>query len=571
AAARERADAVATAIRTGTDVRYASEYRMFAASGGVVRLRDTVTVEGRARRCAGVVVEVGERAHEQALLRMAERYRYVARATHDAIYDRDLRTGQVERNRAYMEVYTPPDPPGDAFAGWRALLHPDDRGRTLESLETALRERHTRWSAEYRVRRRDGTYATVLDRASLVYDAGGAPVRMIGVFTDMTTLRTAEEALRVREERFRTLAQGAPVGIFRVDVTGRCSYSNDRLREMLGGSMPAEMESWVARIHEADRERVRAGWIQAARDGIPWQAEYRFVRPDGTVRWFLDQTLPIVGPSGERLGHIGTLTDITAGKRAEEDLQRYREHLEDLVAERTRDLAAANRDLESFSYSVSHDLRAPLRAIDGFGRLLEQECGDTLGDRGKHHLARIRRATHRMALLIDDLLRLSRVTRVPLRCDTVDLSAIAAEVVAELRAQHPERRVQVDIAPGLVARGDHALLRIVIDNLLGNAWKFTARRGEAHIRFWSEEQEGCIVYHVRDDGVGFDASFAPQLFQTFSRLHSQDEFEGTGIGLATVRRVVERHNGNVWAEGTVGGGATVSFTLWQGRRRCGCE
>jgi two-component system, NtrC family, sensor kinase len=224
------------------------------------------------------------------------------------------------------------------------------------------------------------------------------------------------------------------------------------------------------------------------------------------------------------------------------------------------ELERKNRELEAFSYSVSHDLRAPLRSIDGFGQILLEEHPE-LGDRASSHLRRIRSAAQRMGELIDALLELSRITRADLVRSRVDLSALAHGIVEELRRNEPNRRVEVAILPDVVADADGRLMRIVLDNLLGNAWKFTSKTADAQIEFGAYRQRQGTVYFVRDSGAGFDAAYAKKLFAPFQRLHGQEDFSGTGIGLATVQRIVDRHAGRVWAEGAVGRGATFFFTI----------
>jgi light-regulated signal transduction histidine kinase (bacteriophytochrome) len=251
------------------------------------------------------------------------------------------------------------------------------------------------------------------------------------------------------------------------------------------------------------------------------------------------------------------------------------------LAERaSRDLEEANRELEAFSYSVSHDLRAPLRSIEGFSQILLEDYGDKLDEEGEDYLGRVRAASRRMAFLIDDLLDLSRVSRRPLRRELVDLSTQTREIAAELGKSQPEREAEFVIADGLTANGDARLLRLALENLLGNAWKFTSREEKARIEFGSTTLEGRErVYFVRDNGMGFDEAYAGKLFGAFQRLHGPEEFEGTGIGLATVQRIVRRHGGRVWAEGEVGQGATFFFTLdgepslpskkWRAYENCG--
>jgi PAS domain S-box-containing protein len=259
---------------------------------------------------------------------------------------------------------------------------------------------------------------------------------------------------------------------------------------------------------------------------------------------------PIHDSRGNVIGASKVARDISERKRAQEALARAKE-----------DAEAASREFEAFSYSVAHDLRAPLRGIDGFSQALIEDYSDKLDAEGRRQLGRVRESAQRMAQLIEHLLMLARVTQSDLRRERVDLSAIARAAAARLQGAQSPRNVELRIADGLVGEGDSRLLGIVLDNLLGNAWKFTARRATAHIEFGSQEKAGQIVFFVRDDGAGFDMAYAPKLFGVFQRLHAPSEFEGIGIGLATVQRIVRRHGGRIWAEGAVDRGATFYFTL----------
>jgi two-component system, NtrC family, sensor kinase len=247
--------------------------------------------------------------------------------------------------------------------------------------------------------------------------------------------------------------------------------------------------------------------------------------------------------------------------RAARELAEARAAMAEELARSNTELAQANRELEAFSYSVSHDLRAPLRTISAFTHALGETLDGKLEGRSVDYMRRVLAATSRMSDLIDALLELARISRAPIVRHRVELSTLANVVVEELRRRDPERRVDVSIEPGLVVAGDGRLMRILLDNLLGNAWKFTSARASARIQMRQEEQDGETVFYIQDDGAGFDEAHAERLFEPFHRLHTEGEFKGTGIGLATVRRIVERHGGRIWAKGEAGGGAKFFFTI----------
>jgi signal transduction histidine kinase len=248
-------------------------------------------------------------------------------------------------------------------------------------------------------------------------------------------------------------------------------------------------------------------------------------------------------------------------QRTEEQIRALNADLERRVRERTRELAVANQEMEAFSYSVAHDLRRPLRAIDGFSAVLAELCHEKFDAREKDYFGRIRRACQQMDQLIDAILMLTRLSHHELRCERIDLHSLACEVIGELRRRDPARVVDVSIADDLTATGDARLVRIVLENLLGNAWKFTTTRGDPLIEVGARLENGERAFYVRDNGVGFDMSYASKLFTPFERLHTESEFEGLGIGLTTVQRIVRRHGGRMWAEGAIDQGATFYFAL----------
>ena len=324
-------------------------------------------------------------------------------------------------------------------------------------------------------------------------------------------------------------------------------------------------------LHDENLERqgvmplVRAVFedLAPARFSIPWKANHAGeVDFSGGRDQYIDVSMfPKSGADGTLEHVICQWVDITDQKRAEHELRELSRTLEDRVKERTVELTAANKELEAFAYSVSHDLRSPLRGIDGFSKALLDDYQDKLDDTGKDYLNRVRAGTQRMGTLIDDLLELSRLTRTEMHRQRLDLGEMARKITIELQRDEPDRRAEFEIAPGLTGSGDRVLVEAALENLLRNAWKFTGQCERATIEVGVTAHDGERVYHVRDNGAGFDMAYADKLFGPFQRLHDATEYPGTGIGLAIVHRVILRHGGRVWAEGEVDKGATFYFTL----------
>jgi PAS domain S-box-containing protein len=307
-------------------------------------------------------------------------------------------------------------------------------------------------------------------------------------------------------------------------------------------------------------DAFRANDLQAFARGVPVQVEEQAPSDDG-LRTYVTVKFPLTDTRGEAYAVCGISTDITERKLAEEEVRRLNDELEIRVRQRTAELEASTKELDAFAYSVSHDLRAPLRSLEGFSQVLLEDYAAALDEEAQRYLGRIQANVTRMAQMIDDLLNLSRATRFHLRREHTDLSALAHEVLAELAAQEPGRRVDVEVPDGLIARADPHLVRLVLQNLIGNAWKFTTYRDDASIRLGVRREDGIDVFSVEDNGAGFDMTYAHKMFDPFQRLHTVAEFEGTGIGLAIVARIVSRHGGRIRADGTPGGGATFRFTL----------
>jgi PAS domain S-box-containing protein len=358
--------------------------------------------------------------------------------------------------------------------------------------------------------------------------------------------RTAElEQARTELDRFFSMSIDL---LCIAGVDGRFRRVNPAWEHTLGWTA-ADLTStpYLDLLHPDDAVATAAEAARLAAGAATSDFENRFRCKDGSYRW-LSWKAAAVPESGLV---YAAARDVTAEKLSARELQ-----------QRASELAAVNRELEAFSYSVSHDLRAPLRSIDGFGQALLEDCSDRLGPEGQDHLGRIRAAAQHMRRLIDDLLKLARVTRADLRVEPVDLTAMASATLESLAQTEPARMVEWRVQPGLAALGDPRLLQIALTNLLENAWKFTRKRADAHIEVGTHaDSNGGAVFFVHDDGAGFDMTFSAKLFGTFQRLHHPAEFPGAGIGLATVQRIVARHGGRIWAEGSVGAGATFFFTL----------
>jgi signal transduction histidine kinase len=295
--------------------------------------------------------------------------------------------------------------------------------------------------------------------------------------------------------------------------------------------------------------------------------EKRYWRKDGSLVWVSLTVSPMWQPGEKPTTHIAIMQDITERKGAEAEIYRLNFELDQRVRQRTAQLEVSNQELEAFSYSVSHDLRAPLRGIDGWSLALLEDCGPQLDAQGRQYLDRVRSETQRMGRLIDDLIQLARVTRAEMRWTPVDLTAIAQTIVERLQETRRERQIEFVIQPGAIAQGDPQLLEVVLTNLLDNACKFASKGERPRVEFGSREEPPApdappsTIFFVHDNGVGFDMKYAQKLFGAFQRMHKASEYPGTGIGLATVQRIVHRHGGRVWAESKVNGGATFFFTL----------
>ncbi len=426
--------------------------------------------------------------------------------------------------------------------------------------------------------------AFFLKLADMIAQLGFSNVKLARLLAERDRLT---ETLRESESFYRQTLESVPGMTFTTRPDGYCDYQSQQWVDFTGVPMSEHVgDGWNKLLHPDDRPRAYEAWCAAVEGRAPYDLEYRVRNHNGAYEWFKVRARPIRDSEGKIVRWFGTAINIDSLISAQAAVRHLNEQLEQRVRERTAELESSNRELEAFCYSVSHDLRTPLRSIDGFSQAALEDYGERLDDTGKDYLNRVRNGCRHMDQLIDDLLRLSRVTRDQMCHESVDLTALALAVARQLQEREPERPVEFRIAPGLTAIGDTRLLHAALFNLLANAWKFTSKNpapvievgravgsqqsavgseqlavGSEQSAVGSQSPASSPVFFVRDNGVGFDMQYASKLFNPFQRLHSTQEFSGTGIGLATVARVIQRHGGRIWAEAALGRGATFYFTL----------
>ncbi len=426
------------------------------------------------------------------------------------------------------------------------FVHPEDRAPTLAALGR-LKEQEKVEGFVNRYRCADGRYLHL----EWYTQPGGS--FLYAAARDLTHQLEIEKALKKREAHLQAAQRIAHLGSWEFDVaTGAITWSDEVFR-LLGRDIALGMPSYeeLLQIYHPDDQAYHDQVVgEAIATGKPYDLECRVCHADRPYTYIQARGEAVFDAQGKVTALVGTVLDITERKTHEADLLRI-----------SQQLAASNAELEAFAYSVSHDLRAPLRAINGFSQALLEDYGELFDDMAQDYFERIRYNIGRMSHLIDDLLSLSRVSRSELKPQWVNLSLLAANLIQDLQIQDPQRPVEFVIAPELNVTADPTLIGIVLTNLLENAWKFTSHHPSARIELGVMAGETTPVYFVRDDGAGFDMQYAKMLFGVFQRLHNTVEFPGTGIGLATVQRIIRRHGGEIWAQGAIEQGATFYFTI----------
>jgi PAS domain S-box-containing protein len=556
-------DAIAGAQATGNS--YRAEVRVRWPDGtlrwvllaGVVKHDAT----GRVNELLGICQDVTDRKLAEDEIGAGAAYnRSLFEASLDPLVTIDLDGLITDVNTAAEEAtgYRRPELLGTDSGGY--FTEPD---RARAGYERARRDGTVR-DYPLELRHRDGTITPVLYNASVYHDPSGEVRGVFAAARDVTEIKRAQDALAESEGRLRALIDTAPVGIDDLGLDGEIVRANEYFCQLTGYTADELRSLRIQDITHPDDVSADIAGLKRLGSGEvdSFSMRKRYLRKDGGVVWAELSRAVVRGPDGQPRLLVSAVRDLTAQLQAESQVQALNAELEGRVRHRTADLQRANDNLEAFTYSVSHDLRAPLRALSGFSQALLEDYADRLDEAGRGYATRIQAASERMAMLIDDLLQLSRVSRVEMNLEPVNLSAEVAGLAEDLRAREPGRRVRFDIQDDVWVTADIPLVRSVLQNLVENAWKFTARRDDATIEFATTAAEGAgVCCYVRDNGAGFDPAYAGKLFQPFQRLHTDAEFPGTGIGLANVRRIIERHGGRTWAEGAVGEGASFYFTL----------
>jgi len=510
--------------------------------------------DGHPLRMVGCHVDITRLKQTEAQLQKSEAHlRQAQRISKLGSWEFDVTTEKITWSDQVFAIFgrDPAIGPPESFVELQQLIAPSDRDLHQANVARAVTTLQP-YDIECRVLRTDGTLAYMQAKGEAIVNAAGQVVQLVGTVLDITERKQAEVQLQILSDRLTLALQAGAIGTWDWDLVNEVRW-DERMYEIYGlqdlGRV-ALYQDWIRQVHPDDVPTVEAALQAAVRSKQDYRLEFRIRRTDGELRWIRAEAIVRRDKEGEALHMIGINYDITAAKQAEAKLLQTKTQLE-----------ASNHELEAFAYSVSHDLRAPLRAIDGFSKALLEDYGDRVDEDGKDYFDRIRRNVQRMGLLIDDLLRLSRVSRSEMQYTTVNLSALVQEQINDLQASEPERVVKFIVAPDAIVAADQTLMRVVICNLLENAWKFTRHHSCACIEFGIIETEAEPIYFIRDDGAGFDMSYVSKLFGVFQRLHGIDQFPGTGIGLATVQRAVHRHGGRVWAEAAIEQGATIYFTL----------
>jgi PAS domain S-box-containing protein len=503
------------------------------------------------------VVDITERKQAEETKRLLSS---IVECSDDAIIGKSLDGIVLTWNQGAERIYgyTPAEIVGRSIS----LLIPPDRSDELPEILGCLKLGRRVEHLETERVRKDGERIFVAVTMSPLKDPGGKLVGASTITRDLTERKRAEKALRLSEERYRSLTLVSDQIVWTANSRGE--IEDMPMWRDFTGQCVSEVKGfgWADAVHPEDRERAVGVWTRSVRNVSFFDTEYRLRRHDGQYRFMAVHGVPVLEDNGTIREWVGTCADITERKKAEEEVRHLNEELEKRVIQRTAQWEASNKELEAFAYSVSHDLRAPLRAINGFSRILLEEYAQELSAEAYRYLEVVRKNAVQMGELIDHLLAFSRLGRQSVIKEPVDMRVLVEQSLAELSGEQEGRQVEIVIGELPACNADSRLFKQVVLNLLSNAVKFTRCREKARIEFGTAGSPSDeTVYFVRDNGAGFDMRYADKLFGVFHRLHSTEQYEGTGVGLAIVQRIVIRHGGRIWAEGEVDKGATFYFSL----------
>ncbi|MEO6034646.1 MAG: PAS domain S-box protein [Verrucomicrobiota bacterium] len=494
---------------------------------------------------------------DAALRQSEERLRLTLEASETGTWDWDVQTGFLEWDDFLYKLFGRKRGDFDGrFETFLGYLHPEDRAAVSRLANRALAEK-TDFVAEYRVLWPDKSYHYLASRGNALYDERGKAVRLLGVTLDVTEAKEAAEGLSL----LAAIVSSSDDAIVGKDLFGTIVSWNVGAERMFGYTAEEAIGSKSTLIVPQDRYDEEVQALQRVQQGKIEHFETRRVRKDGSFFFVSITFSPIRNAEGATIGVSANSRDISDRIRAEEEIRTLNAELEERVIQRTAELAATNQELEAFTYSVSHDLRAPLRHIDAFAQLLEDELKETISSGNRRYIERIRRGVQNMGQLVDDLLNLSRVGRVEIARDETDLNSVVEEVVADLKPEYESREINWSIEALPSLKCDPGLIKQVFINLLSNAVKYTRTRPKAVIEIGQKRVGRELAIFIRDNGVGFNMKYADKLFGVFQRLHRAEDFEGTGVGLATVQRIIQLHEGRIWVEAELDKGATFYFTL----------
>jgi len=537
----------------GDDSRFTYETSIIKKDGGRLEVEastTSITLNGK-RAILVFMRDITERKQNEEMIRESERvYRALFEQANDAVFRLGLDGSYLDANQKAADMLgcTREELIGMSFRDFVVAEEHSDSERRLRALLAG--EELPVYGRVFR--KKSGERIGVEMNVALVRDNEGNPKFLQSIIRDVTERKRAEAAIRESEEKFRSIVEHAHDGIFIVDLEGKIIFANAQVLRLLKANSVDDILGVNAYSFVADKTLVnaKAGLEAVVRDGVAKDVELTVLRQDGTeIQVELTGSL-IRDTLGNPISVLAMARDISERKRYEEDLERSFDQL-----------AAMNKELEAFSFSVSHDLKAPLRHIKGFSEIIDYEYSDKLDEFGREAIKAVSNSAAKMQKIIDSLMQLSRSTNVELNRSEVDLSAMVSELFEEKRHINPDRSADIVVEPGLVAKCDANLMKVALENLVGNAWKYTGKQTQPSIEFGISKRNGHNTYFIKDNGVGFDPAKADNLFMPFQRLATDSEFEGTGIGLSTVQRIIHKHSGLIWAEGKPGEGATFYFTL----------